>query len=100
MENKDNVFYRNAINLERILRYGGFAGFVLIFLAGSSIVFLQSASDTHELKKTDSAAFISENHCRLTSATEYEFEYLCDNHVKFTTSYYEDKDEKQKHSQK
>ncbi|EPM5457662.1 hypothetical protein ACTM5Z_004375 [Salmonella enterica] len=45
MENKDNVFYRNAINLERILGYGGFAGFVLIFLAGSSIVFLQSASD-------------------------------------------------------
>ncbi|EBZ0491393.1 hypothetical protein D6445_11520 [Salmonella enterica subsp. enterica serovar Infantis] len=97
MENK--AFCRTIINQERI-RICGFAAFVLIFLAGSSIVFLQSASDTHELKKTDPAAFISENHCRLTSATEYEFEYLCDSQVKFTTSYYEGKNGKQKQSQK
>lgn len=97
MENKE--FCRNVINRERI-RACGFAAFVLIFLVGSSIVFLQSASDTHELKRLDSAAFIAENHCRLTSATEYEFEYLCDNQVKLTTSYYEGKDGKQKHSQK
>ncbi|AZT39709.1 hypothetical protein ELZ88_24615 (plasmid) [Salmonella enterica subsp. enterica serovar Karamoja] len=97
MGNKE--FYRNVINQERILACG-FAAFVLIFLVGSSIVFLQSASETHQHKKLDPAAFISENHCRLTSATEYEFEYLCNNQVKFTTSYYEGKDGKQKHSQK
>lgn len=95
MENKN--IYREIMKINDLLFYGGFA-FMLIILG--AIVWSHSASDTHELKRLDSAAFIFQNHCRLTSATEYEFEYLCDNQVKFTTSYYEGKDGKQKQSQK